>query len=107
MNRYILVGREPVPCHDPDAWGSFMENLGARRVGWDEREVGGNTYVISTVFLGLDHQFGDEGPPLIFETMIFLKGNYRDLYCDRYSTYDQAEAGHAETVHRVELGLLP
>ena len=32
-------------------------------------EVG--PYVVSTVWLGLDHSYRDEGPPLIFETMVF------------------------------------
>jgi len=46
---------------------------------------------ISTVFLGLDHQFGD-GPPLLWETMIF--GGEHDQYQERYSTREEALAGH-------------
>jgi hypothetical protein len=46
---------------------------------------------VSTVFLGLDHSFG-EGPPQLFETMIF--GGEHDEYQERYSTWDEAEAGH-------------
>jgi len=61
---------------------------------------------ISTVFLGLNHAFGP-GPPLIFETMVFT-----DIYPDidndmhRYSTWDQALAGHKEMIERVEAYLL-
>ncbi|MEU6674851.1 hypothetical protein [Streptomyces sp. NPDC046925] len=52
--------------------------------------------LVSTVWLGLNHQFGD-GPPLLFETMVF--GSERtEQYTDRYSTLAEAEAGHAETV---------
>jgi hypothetical protein len=48
---------------------------------------------ISTVFLGLDHSFG-EGKPLLFETMVF--GGKFDQETNRYSTWDEAEAGHIE-----------
>jgi hypothetical protein len=50
---------------------------------------------VSTVWLGLNHQFGD-GPPLIFETMIF--GGEHDQWQDRYSTEEQAKAGHEAVV---------
>lgn len=62
----------------------------------------GSTHVgsvwVSTVWLGLDHRFGD-GPPLIFETMVF--GGAFDQEGDRYSTKEQAEAGHAEWCEKV------
>lgn len=50
---------------------------------------------VSTVHLGLNHQYGD-GPPLIFETMVL--GGEHDWWCDRYSTEEQACAGHAAVV---------
>jgi hypothetical protein len=53
----------------------------------------------STVFIGLDHNWG-EGPPLVFETMIF--GGEFDQYQYRYSTWAEAEAGHAVAVGMVE-----
>lgn len=50
---------------------------------------------VSTVWLGLDHQYGD-GPPLIFETMVFPgKDDIGELDCERYSTEADALAGHA------------
>jgi len=55
--------------------------------------------VISTVFLGLDHNFHDHGPPVLFETMVF-NGNH-DGYCRRYSTQQEAMDGHAEIVAMV------
>lgn len=49
---------------------------------------------ISTVWLGLNRQFGS-GPPLIFETMVFPKqGNWNELDCARYSTLKEARVGH-------------
>ena len=53
---------------------------------------------ISTVYLGLNHAYGG-GPPLIFETMIF--GGPMDQYQDRYSTEEQAAAGHSFAVQAV------
>lgn len=59
-----------------------------------------NKAVVSTVWLGIDHSFGD-GPPLIFETMIFEKWDKQDLeecYCDRYTTEEEARAGHLRAI---------
>lgn len=53
-------------------------------------------YWLSTVWLGLDHRFGD-GPPLIFETMVFPNSDdLHDLDMERYSTEDGARQGHEE-----------
>lgn len=57
-----------------------------------------NGLLVSTVWLGLDHNFCD-GPPLIFETMIFCYGNYEhDEYQERYSTEEEAIEGHKAAV---------
>lgn len=64
-------------------------------------EVG--PYQVSTVWLGLDHNFLG-GPPLIFETMVFTSDSWEgkelllDLECQRYSTEEEARKGHAEYV---------
>ncbi|MFI5687887.1 hypothetical protein [Streptomyces sp. NPDC051636] len=52
---------------------------------------------VSTVWLGTNHNFTNDGPPIIFETMVFGSGD-GDQYMQRYATEDQARAGHAETV---------
>ena len=50
---------------------------------------------VSTVWLGLNHQYGD-GPPLIFETLVFSQhGEWSEVDGERYSTEDEARAGHA------------
>ena len=53
---------------------------------------------VSTVFLGLDHNFGGDGPPILWETMIF--GGPLDGYQERYATSDDAQLGHLEAVKR-------
>jgi hypothetical protein len=74
-------------------------------VGLTEMKAFGERLEISTVWLGIDHSFGDGGPPLIFETMIFGrdsdtgKTRYGDeRYQMRYATEAGAVAGHAEAV---------
>lgn len=58
---------------------------------------------VSTVWLGIDHNWVAEGPPLIFETMTF--GSEADEVGDiqwRYSTEAEALAGHAQAVRLVQ-----
>lgn len=52
---------------------------------------------VSTVWLGLDHNFG-EGPPLIFETMVFKEGDAGEL--ERYSTQEEALRGHKKLLKK-------
>lgn len=79
------------------AWMLKFNDWEYKRVAVDE--VGGVT--VSTVWLGLNHQWGD-GPPHIFESMVF--GGEFDQDCDRYSTEAEALAGHARFVERVRAG---
>lgn len=43
------------------------------------------------------------GPPLLFETMVF--GGPDDQWMDRYTTWEQAEEGHAFVVSVLSGGL--
>jgi hypothetical protein len=52
----------------------------------------GTQGTVSTVYLGLNYALGD-GPPLIYETMMF-GGPMDTLMLARYSTEEQAKAGH-------------
>lgn len=74
-----------------EAWMETYVDMDGRRIGYEKR---GDVWV-STVWLGLNHQYGD-GPPLIFETMIF--GGENDGEQWRYATEEEAEAGHAAAV---------
>lgn len=87
--KYILEGHQPVAV-DLMTWARWFEKA-ERHVA--QTEIG--DVRVSTVFLGLDHAFGG-GRPLLFETMIF--GGSEDGYCERYETWDEAEAGHATAV---------
>lgn len=61
---------------------------------------------ISTVFLGLDHNFYQQGPPLFFETMIFGEGEF-DEYQERCSTWDRAVEQHERAVNMVSAAVAP
>jgi hypothetical protein len=96
-DHYILdENRNPVKV-ELLTWARQFEKAEDRRVDLTETWNGR----VSTVFLGLDHQWGD-GPPLIFETMVF--GGTLDQEMERYSTWDEAVRGHAAMVSRVNDG---
>lgn len=58
--------------------------------------------VVSTVWLGIDHRFGN-GPPLIFETMIFGGEHDNDQW--HYATEAEAEAHHDALVTALREGV--
>ena len=89
-DKYILKGHVAVPANTEE-WARFFENIDNRRVASTNF---GEDIRVSTVFLGLDYRFGNDGPPLIFETMIF--GGDFDDWQKRCSTWEEAETLHAE-----------
>ncbi len=98
--KYILNGHEAVLCTDLAEWGTWFETAN-RKVAETEIPDG---RVVSTVFLGLDHNFGD-GPPILFETMVFpADGSMLEEYCERYTTWEEAEAGHEAVVRKLTDG---
>jgi hypothetical protein len=86
---------EPEPVEDVLAWGEWFETAD-RIVARDADEQTG--WQVSTVFLGLDHQFGN-GPPILWETLVF--GGPLDGEMDRYPTREAALAGHQAMCVRV------
>lgn len=75
-------------------WGRWWEVTENRRVA--ETELFDGRW-ISTVFLGIDHQWHSSGPPILFETMVFPSKDREDRneeHCERYATWDEAYTGH-------------
>jgi hypothetical protein len=92
IGAYILdENNEPRAEPDIMGWGQWMETHD-RHVAMDFQDDAR----VSTVFLGLDHRFFGDGPPILFETMIF--GGRHDSYQERYATKAEAEAGHARAL---------
>jgi hypothetical protein len=84
---YTLKGKKAVPC-DMKTWGAMFSKVDRIVQKTNVTE----DISVSTVFLGSDHRFGNDGSPLIFETMIF--GGVLDQHCSRYSTWDEALKDH-------------
>ena len=62
---------------------------------------------VSTVWLhGINHRFLGEGPPIIFETMVFGLLDPDNEICERYTTEEKALEGHLEVVNKMRAKLL-
>lgn len=104
MRKFILnEERIPIAVEDVIEWARWFEKASNDRSRVVQQDRIWPGVFISTVFLGLDHNFplfGDpDHPPLIFETMIF--GGTYDEWQDRCSTWEQAE-----TIHRKALDMV-
>lgn len=77
-------------------WAAKLETPHYSHVALDKIGV----VTISTQWLGLDHRFGGDGPPLIFETAIFGSDRQRLDGGGRTSTIKKALAMHAAEVAR-------
>lgn len=98
---YDLKTKEVYRQPDLVLFSEFMKR--DRRIV-EQTEVG--DLFVSTVFLGIDHRLSEEGPPLVFETMVFDnseegKGDTFADYCERYSTWDEAVAGHRKVLEAI------
>src|SRR5262245_48259145 len=95
---YILdANGEPQAVDDVMVWAEWFETA--------RRHVA-ETFVpedvprlhVSTVFLGLDHQYGD-GPPILWETMIFAGEEDPEIaHSERYTSREAAVKGHLRAV---------
>jgi hypothetical protein len=110
LHRFYILderGECPVHCDNIEQWMDWYLGTVLRRV--DKSFLG--AIFISTIFLGIDHSFGDNQSPVLWETMVFrMEDNEiaETLECERCNgNREQALAMHAGMVDRVEalLGL--
>ena len=91
-------------CYDVDGnaitfweWVALWEQRAAtaylQESWWHKRTVVGFKEV-STVWMGIDYRFGGNGPPLIWETMIFNRDALGDDEQYRYATRGEAYDHH-------------
>ena len=97
---WILNGKTPIKVEEVKEWAQWFE-ANSRKV--DVTKIAG--VVISTIFLGLDFNFSEDGPPILFETEIF--GGRHDQQMVRYTTWDIAEEGHKRMVEMVINSMAP
>ena len=107
---YILDEQgQPQPCEDILEWGRWFQTHD-RVVKQDyvegERTTAAHTSIseghgvgVSTVFLGLDHNYTGHGPPILWESMVF--GTALDGEMRRYESKEAAIRGHEELLAMV------
>jgi len=96
MSEGYYFDRQGKPVIDVLAWARLHQDRAYKTVAFSELP---NGRTVSTVWLGINHNFADDGPPIIFETMVFSAfGMSDDLDMDRYATEDEARAGHERMV---------
>jgi len=97
MGRYFkLIGKMAVQCDSLMEWAEWIGSS-TKRVAFDEIEG----VEVSTIFLGLNHNFSGKGDPLLFETMVFFPEEGSGTMW-RYFTWAEAEAGHKEILDSVK-----
>lgn len=96
----LYYDRDGIPLPSVQAWAELNQDWSYKRVARTTVVSAADlavAYDVSTVWLGIDHSFGGDGPPLIFETIVFGDGA-EDLSGNRYATWNEAVAGHHELV---------
>ncbi|MBK3333517.1 hypothetical protein [Burkholderia pseudomallei] len=97
MNRtlYVLDGKEPRRASSVLEWMHWYANadrtVALTRI--DEMDV-------STVFIGIDHEYSPhgvryDGEPMLFETAVFATTTARVVRAFRHPTWAEAERAHA------------
>jgi len=94
MSRNYILNKwgRPQKVVDIFQFAAWFENTD-RSVA--ETQIGRKVRV-STVFLGIDHNFTGKGKPVLWETMIF--GGPYDEWCKRYTSERDAKSGHKDAV---------
>ena len=98
---YILKDHEPVAVSLLE-WVAWFERCFSERIVAQDHVC---TVFVSTVFLGVDHNFVDDGPPILFETMVFDAPD-GDVRWDgqrmwRFPTWEAAEQWHKAVVNQL------
>lgn len=96
IDKYILDDNgQPVLEPDLLTWGRWLEESQQRVLA--QNFVG--EAMVSTVFLGINHRFIGNGPPILWETMVF--GGTLDGAQQRYESREEALRGHQAWIRKV------
>ncbi len=102
---YILdADGQPQPFDHTAEWARWFESAD-RHVAMTilTGHATGEPVKVSTIFLAIDHNYLRDGPPILWETMVF--GSVMDGEQERYTSAADALAGHAKVVRRVKMAL--
>lgn len=95
MDHWILDENGEPQRTDLMTWARWFQDTDARQIS---RTWLPNGIEVSTVFLGIDHNFGS-GPPILWESLAFDKEHgSMDGTMRRYETREEALAGHEALV---------
>lgn len=105
---YVLDDHgEPEECDDFIRWSEWLGTDERRIVRRQTVPVSAGEVEVSTVFLGIDHNFTDT-PPYLWETALFFQGNLPELSGRlqggpqrRYASREDAIAGHNAFVRQL------
>lgn len=99
LQRYTLEGQTPVPEPDLMKWAVWMNAEDGRRVV--RQTCFAEDCLVSTVFLSMGHNWSMQGPPVLFETMVFGVPGMEDWQA-RYRTWEEAAQGHRDALAEVK-----
>ena len=101
-SRYYILDADNHPVKvDLMTWAIWFEDAN-RRIGYTQIT---SQCEVSTVFLGIDLRYFSEGPPILFETMIFGGPKEIDESQWRYSSFDDAMVGHLMAVDKARAAI--
>lgn len=94
-SRWYTLDDQNRPVQEPEVlkWAQWCEH-NDRRIAFDTI----SDVTISTVFLGIGHNFMNDSP-ILWETMVF--GGEFDQEQERYMCHEDALNGHNRWLHRV------
>lgn len=97
-------GGNPRPERNVLRWAKWLEGAGEARTVAQTELPGGR--IVSTVFLGIDHNFSFHGPdverlPVLWETMVFRADGKGWGVQRRYQSREDALAGHQSIVEEL------
>jgi hypothetical protein len=99
---YKLVNRVPVLTYIDDPEWQAAWHIEGRIV--EKTWLGDGVIEVSTVFLPIDYGLPGDDRPIVFETMVFKDDDAwenDDIGTRRYSTWEEAEEGHWQTVEAI------
>lgn len=100
MNHYILDENNDPKVVPLKEWGEWMQTADRSLARTIIDNSDPETFV-STVFLGVDHGYG-EFSPILWETMAFTGYDPLDEFTQRYMNAERALAGHSEICRQVK-----
>lgn len=97
---YVLDDENNVVLADgPVHWARWFEEATTTRRRFVETTILGDGTRISTIFIGINQNWTEIGPPMVFETMIFYGGEFADDMGQwRHATWDRALSFHRHLV---------